>query len=700
MITVNTDGNPISAGLVDAIQSDSPSTTARFWYNGAELPCDIDSITVEKGSCGSDTFMVGDVIGDMLTATVKNLTTDIKGEKIECHIGYLVGGDYEYVSLGIFTVAEVKTTRYETYITAYSSVISDTSTRLYTQGLNSPTIAQLASRIAGQMNCLVTFDEGIDTSLQIGAVLEGLTVYQALQVLAICSGGYVTNTNDGNVRIRQFATTADRSVDTGIMIDLPQIAEKPYTVESIGVMVSEATVDNEGNAVEEIFYSDNPSYIIVTKQGTDYYLKDEQGNYILANLSPETADVYFSCSYMTAEIFNTNVKGIKGYTYSPATVGLSLGDPRLEGCDVLEVTDVDGNTYIVPCHKLTHSYTGGFKTDVKSCDASDNANGIGTALPITQRLQTLSRETGKAQASADNAYKIAGDTNQYFWFMGEGTDTGAHITETPQEQFRANPTQGGGNLLARSNGVAIRDGLEELASFSANGVNLNQNGQSVATFNSSGVDLKQGGSSVANFGANGSRIGKSSESNVTTSSTGVRIQQNSSNYADVSSNGLEVYQGGESVAIFGANGTFIYNEGSVVAKITKGSGADNGRIGIGALLTADNDSRVTIDDWSGTNLSQGDFTVKYKDGSMTGSSHGRMEVTATSNQAKVRISASGAGYSSAYIDIASMSAYPDGGIVLEARKMMLSLSTNPSSGDDYALYQAINALGWASDVIE
>ena len=65
--------------------------------------------------------------------------------------------------------------------------------------------------------------------------------------------------------------------------------------------------------------------------------------------------------------------------------------------------------------------------------------------------------------------KIADNTNQYFWHTEEGTDTGAHITEIPQEEFLADPENGGGNLLARSNGIAVRDGLTELATFSASG---------------------------------------------------------------------------------------------------------------------------------------------------------------------------------------------------------------------------------------
>lgn len=57
------------------------------------------------------------------------------------------------------------------------------------------------------------------------------------------------------------------------------------------------------------------------------------------------------------------------------------------------------------------------------------------------------------------------------------TETGAHITETPQDDFIADPENGGGNLLARSNGIAVRDGLTELSRFSASGMQIGQDGQ-------------------------------------------------------------------------------------------------------------------------------------------------------------------------------------------------------------------------------
>lgn len=74
--------------------------------------------------------------------------------------------------------------------------------------------------------------------------------------------------------------------------------------------------------------------------------------------------------------------------------------------------------------------------------------------------------------TAAEARKIAGDTDQYFWHVTSGTDTGAHLTEKPQKEFLEDPENGGGNLLARSNGIAIRDGLKELAQFSADGISF------------------------------------------------------------------------------------------------------------------------------------------------------------------------------------------------------------------------------------
>lgn len=98
------------------------------------------------------------------------------------------------------------------------------------------------------------------------------------------------------------------------------------------------------------------------------------------------------------------------------------------------------------------------------------ANKVASDLSITSKIvQTV-------KTVAERAARIAGNTSQYFWHTETGTDTGAHITEIPQEDFLADPSNGGGNLLLRSNGIAVRDGLTELATFAAGLIQMGESG--------------------------------------------------------------------------------------------------------------------------------------------------------------------------------------------------------------------------------
>ena len=122
------------------------------------------------------------------------------------------------------------------------------------------------------------------------------------------------------------------------------------------------------------------------------------------------------------------------------------------------------------------------------------------AEAITDRLAEIAKTANAgaklAKLWATNALSIAGNTNQYFWFAGTGADTGAHITEVPRETFLADPANGGGNLLARSNGIAARDGLTELATFGANGAQVGQSGSGHVEILSTGFDVYGGNGTV------------------------------------------------------------------------------------------------------------------------------------------------------------------------------------------------------------
>ena len=124
-----------------------------------------------------------------------------------------------------------------------------------------------------------------------------------------------------------------------------------------------------------------------------------------------------------------------------------------------------------------------------------------TAEKAMSDAETAQAVADSAQKTANAAITIAGDTDQHFWFTETGTDTGAHITEATQEDFLDDPTNGGGNLLARSNGIAARDGLTELATFSANGARVGKTNGAHTTIGASGMQVyKDANTQLANIG--------------------------------------------------------------------------------------------------------------------------------------------------------------------------------------------------------
>lgn len=90
------------------------------------------------------------------------------------------------------------------------------------------------------------------------------------------------------------------------------------------------------------------------------------------------------------------------------------------------------------------------------------------ALRATQEVgnPTVTREVNLYEKDSMRKF------TQHFWTEETGEHAGAHITEVERDEFLADPTNGGGNLLARSTGIAIRDGMEDLAVFGADGARV------------------------------------------------------------------------------------------------------------------------------------------------------------------------------------------------------------------------------------
>lgn len=502
MITKNVNGNSISQAFIDEIRSDSPNIVAKLMMDGSEIECDITNLQVFKGSCGSVTLTLGNVIADRLTASVKNLSVDVRKKDIECWIGAWTGGDYEYISMGVFTVSEALKTRYETQITAYSSVVGKTSGLFITErtSLDPPIISELGNEVSEQIGCSISFDSAIDTSQIMMVDLTNATLYQCLQAIAICSGAYLVNDNVGNIYVKRYDSAPTLSVDTSMMVKLPKVDEAPVVVDSV---LCNGNYQYSASIAE-----------MVDENGR--FITDELDRIFFGYNTVNSADVEFNCDYMTREIFNANIKPIIGYSYWTADVGLTLGDPRLEGVDVLEVTDLDGSVYNVPCHQITHKYRGGLSSSIKSAEPTPKQNDIGSITPIKA-----------TQDLAFNSSKELKNMNQYFWFEGEGYDEGAHITQIRKEDFKADPLNGGANLLASTEGLVIRDGLTPLALFSGEELRMGRLGvnEAYVTVTNEGLGVHKGNTDVAFIGES-ARIGDENDANIIITATETQFHGN------------------------------------------------------------------------------------------------------------------------------------------------------------------------------
>lgn len=191
------------------------------------------------------------------------------------------------------------------------------------------------------------------------------------------------------------------------------------------------------------------------------------------------------------------------------------------------VTRVDGSTVWVKLAgsdietpiKRTIDAKAGDSVQVRVSGGTAWINGNQTAPPTDDTLAKEAKQKAEENTRIletttqvlDGVQKIAGNTNQYFWHVQSGGDTGAHITEKPQNEFVADPNNGGGNLLARSNGIAVRNGLAELATFDDSGVAFyDGNGSAAANV-------------LASFGDAGLRVGRVGYTNIQVAPTSVTM---------------------------------------------------------------------------------------------------------------------------------------------------------------------------------
>ena len=363
-----------SSGFQTLLANSSRHFLAQIRKNGNVVNCDIKSIKIHKGACGDSTLTIGSVYSSYAELTVEGLTTLLENEDIEIRIGMTVSGSAEYITMGKFTVSKIKSTTYESFITAVGFISSKLAVDLPT--LQSQTIPNIISGITSATGISISLS-GLTNTGTITEPMTTMSCREALGLVTFLLGGYATETASGGIQISKYQIPSSKlAVNGNRMLSEPTFADSAFTMTGVKVIVSEESVDDEGTPIPEVSYE-----------------------------TSTTVRQIYENKYMTQTLFNTFKNNVVGYTYMPGEVDLSLGDPRLEPWDCLAVTDLSSNTYNVPCLQVVHTFDGGLSTEVIAEGSSESDNGYEGS--ITKQLAQVNSEVIQAQDGASKASSAA-----------------------------------------------------------------------------------------------------------------------------------------------------------------------------------------------------------------------------------------------------------------------------------------------------
>ena len=142
-------------------------------------------------------------------------------------------------------------------------------------------------------------------------------------------------------------------------------------------------------------------------------------------------------------------------------------------------------------------------TAIKADTTANKAQVI--AVDAKETAEAVESVAVNASTTAASAMTIAEGVNEHFWY----DNTGAHVTEVTQEEWNdsSDPNyHSGGNTLITTQGMAIRNGLTNLAQFGSTGAVIGEvaNGNSRTEISTTGLQIYQRHSgndiSIANLG--------------------------------------------------------------------------------------------------------------------------------------------------------------------------------------------------------
>lgn len=491
-------------------------SNANILFNGFEL----------EDSVGSDdTFdALGSTIINKCTLTLYNgddsySEYDFDGAQVVVATGLEINDAVEPIQLGVYTVEDANYTTNSIVLSMLDN-ISKFDVPYSESQLSYP--ATLADIVADACTvCGVTFNE-IGSDFMYGAFVvntkpnaDSCTFRDIIGWAATINGTFASCNSLGQLEFKWFDLSGRPIVtDNIIAIDNNDVEHEHVSlILSDGTLVDTVSyLPGKNKTLPEIksLFSQNIAVSDITITGVTISVSNiEDADDITSSIGTDDYKITIADNpFITADNIETVrdqiADKVLDLSFRKCSV-TCVSNPLLEAGDTAYLIDAKGNEHRILITRVTFSPTAN-QTIVCGADTpnSKSATLYGESTRTSAQIKSNIRSL---RNRVDTVETIAGNTNQYFWFTETGTDTGAHITEVPQEDF-TDPTSEnyhvGYNALFRSIGFAIRNGLTELATFSANAIRLGLANAKHILIDTNGISLYSAANTMlSSFTANG-----------------------------------------------------------------------------------------------------------------------------------------------------------------------------------------------------
>lgn len=329
----------------------------------------IKSFKLKGGTNSSEQITFGDAVSSyiefILTDVPKN--TILKGRQAIPYIGLeLDDGTVEWIKKGVYNLEKpvrsgkfIKLTAYDNFALCYNGFFSALS-----GNQKIVTILQEQCKKIG-----IEYAGGADDVTYKVDSLQGLTIIEAISVLAAYCGKNAVMDKDGKLRLVWYT-------DTGLTISPSRFAD-PLEIDEEDTFINrlDCTIDEEHSV----------------SAGTG-------------------VGIYFSCPGMTQERITVLYNRIKGFTYRAAKLNWRMARPDVEAGDLVRVMDNAGNAYVIPLMDYEFNCDGGFYGTVESKGKTEQEQDTGYKGPLQTKVdRTYSDLVSTKQVITDKITAFEGE---------------------------------------------------------------------------------------------------------------------------------------------------------------------------------------------------------------------------------------------------------------------------------------------------